>query len=115
MSACAAVGCDKHQRRDRNITFFNLPSEKTDKERRLKWVNIIKNKRKDELPKKIVLCERHFSDGMFDESREMQIRMAKLQGKFISSLSNLSLRDQTPYISDEIWRVYKISQHPCLI
>ncbi|XP_066914318.1 uncharacterized protein [Clytia hemisphaerica] len=81
MSACAAVGCDKHQRRDKDITFFNLPSEKThkDKERRLKWLNIIKNKRKDELPKKIVLCENHFSDEMFDESREMQIRMAKLQ------------------------------------
>ena len=102
MSACAAVGCDKHQRRDKGITFFTLPSEKTDKERRLKWLNIIKNKRKDELPKKIVLCESHFSNEMFDESREMQIRMAKLQGEVISSLSHLPSRDcpNTP-ISDE--------------
>ena len=79
MSACAAVGCNLHQRRDHNITFFGLPSEKSENERlrRSTWISIIQSKRKDELPKKIVLCENHFSEEMFDQSREMQIRIAK--------------------------------------
>ena len=70
MSACAAVGCNKHQSRDHDITFFHLPSNKFYSS---KWVSIIKNKREDELPKKVVLCENHFSEEMFDKSREMEI------------------------------------------
>ena len=69
MSACAAVGCSKHQRRDKDVIFFNLPKTKT---LASKWIKRIKNKRKDELPKKIVLCENHFSDEMFDKSIDMQ-------------------------------------------
>ena len=74
MSVCAVKNCSNHQRNNKGIMFFTLPrNDPVGSE----WLRRIKIQRKDDLPKKIVLCETHFSGEMFDKSVDLQIKLLK--------------------------------------
>ena len=63
---CAAVGCSNYKKKNRDITFFNIPR---DKEIADAWKAKIKRK---DLPKLIYLCEKHFEDDCFDKSVDLR-------------------------------------------
>ena len=82
MASCAAVGCTRHQKKNHDVTFFGLPKNNT---LATEWVNRLKAKREDPLPKKVILCEGHFSAEMFDKSVDLERRFMK--GEYIHTLS----------------------------
>ena len=75
VASCSAVGCTNHRKRNPELSFFQLPH---DKEIAAQW--LAKMKRKD-LPKKVFLCQDHFTPDCFDQSIEMRNRL--LPGKIL--------------------------------
>ena len=93
MAWCAAVGCINFKAKNRNLTFFNLPREK---DLAAKWKAKIK---RENLPKKVYLCEEHFEEQCFDRSVDLQNQL--LPGKCFPSFANIP-----EYIVYVEWKLY---------
>lgn len=94
MSWCAVFGCNSNGKRDKDITFFSLPS---DAKLRNQWITMIK---RTELPKRVYVCSKHFEESCFDPSWKMQVEMlgGKIKRKLLpGSVPTLFSYKQKPH------------------
>ena len=71
MSTCAVLGCSNNQTKNKNKSFFSLPSTPEIKKA---WLNAIIFKECN-LPHKVVVCSDHFEEQYFDCSWRLQIEI----------------------------------------
>lgn len=76
MSSCAVPGCLNSQVNSKK-TFFSLPKNEANARAWIKRLN-----RLDTLPKKVLVCEDHFSSDCFDPNNEMKIRFQQKGKRF---------------------------------
>ena len=68
MSTCAVFGCSNNQTKNKNKSFFRLP---TTPEIKKAWLSAI-NIKEGNLPHKIVVCSGYFDEQCFDCSWRLQ-------------------------------------------
>lgn len=66
---CVAVGCTNHKKKNPELSFYKLPS---DKKISLEWKAKIK---RENLPKIVRVCEKHFEENCFDSHVDLKNRL----------------------------------------
>lgn len=70
MTWCVAVGCTNNKKNNPNLSFYKLPSN--NKAVSEEWKAKIK---RENLPKIVRLCEKHFEENCFDPHVELKNRL----------------------------------------
>lgn len=66
MAWCAAFNCSNTKRRDKDKSFFSLPSDESVKR---SWIAAIK---RSSLPKQVFVCSDHFEENCFSDSWKLE-------------------------------------------
>ena len=97
--SCAVPGCKNNQRNCKK-TFFTLPKKGTEAKA---WIGRLN--RKDTLPKKVLVCEDHFSEECFDPSYELKIRFQE-QGKLFLFFFIRACKYKNQFIRTNLSSIY---------
>ena len=112
MSTCAKLGCSNNQTKNKDKSFCSLPSTPEIKKA---WLNGI-NRKKDNLPHKVVACSNHFEEQCFDCSWRLQNELYHSDRPVKRKLIKGAIPTILPYqnISNNI--LFEISQsYPILL
>ena len=73
MPSCSAFGCTNRSKKDKNISFHRVPSEKRNQELRMKWLQSIKRTGKLPSDAGFFICDSHFDESCFERDLKVII------------------------------------------
>ena len=73
MPSCSSIGCTNRSQKIKNISFHRVPSEKRNKELRMKWLQSIERAGKLPSDGGFFICDSHFDESCFERDLKVII------------------------------------------